>query len=228
MDTAADYRVLVAERIETELAAVSHGNRLRGQFNKGAFEAAVSHLKTEVLSLKYSYGESGDLETSASAKEVVAAATRIEESLGGPQWQVKIKEDRMAAAFVRFALANLKRLPQRFRLPGNHPENAIDLHVGEVLSAHRHPDADNLIITNVDAGHAFTIVTNDVSVRSGAGVAVAHLPPTELRGTLSEAMFCGIGGKVMTGVAGKKGDRPVLPENAYVQVRNVLSGWLKK
>lgn len=228
MDTANDFRILMAEAVSRELAKTLAANRLRGHFDKAGAEAAVGGMKTELMALKYSYAEPEALEALSQAKGIVAAASGLETSLGGPGWQNRIKDDKMAVAFVRFALANLRNFPQRFKIPGNNPENGVDVLVGEVLSAHKHPAADNLLITNVDAGHAFTVVTNDLTVKAGSAVAVAHLPPTDLRGVMSEAMYCGLGGKVMTGVAGKRGTRPVLPDNAYVQVRNVISAWLKR
>ena len=74
--------------------------------------------------------------------------------------------------------------------------------VGKILSVEKHPNADRLRVTKTDIGSKVLQIVTNVPVEGGETVAVAldgavladghTIKRGELRGVLSEGMFCGL------------------------------------
>lgn len=108
-----------------------------------------------------------------------------------------------------------EQLAERMTLAGLEAENITyigaewdKVYVAEVMSVSQHPDADRLVLADVDAGeHRLTVVTGAPNIAQGQKVALAlagarlidayadelkykTLKPGKIRGILSEGMVC--------------------------------------
>lgn len=108
-----------------------------------------------------------------------------------------------------------KELARRMTMAGLEAENIEEIgaewdkvYVGEVMSVTQHPDADRLVLADVDAGeHRLTVVTGAPNIAEGQKVALAlagarlidayadelkhkTLKPGKIRGIQSEGMVC--------------------------------------
>ncbi|GAB6102579.1 tRNA-binding protein [Thermococcus atlanticus] len=238
-DTSKDYRLLVAEKsVELFLKTVEHA-KFKGKWNKKGAIQLAKEMIPELQAMRYSYIEPNELIETPQMKALKEKALGIIEALGGEEWHHKFisladKGEREkveeAVAKVRFFLNTILNLDKRLRLGRiNDPVIAVDIKVGEVMSVAKHPNANRLLVTNVNLGErAVTVVTNDLSVKEGNRVAVALLPPANFRGIVSEGMFLGAGEGVLKDVKGEIGGLPKgIPLEAFNETRNLVEAFLK-
>ncbi|WP_456453177.1 tRNA-binding protein [Thermococcus sp.] len=238
-DTSKDYRLLVAEKsVELFLKTVEHA-KFKGKWNKKGAIQLAKEMIPELQAMRYSYIEPKELIETPQMKALKEKALGIIEALGGEEWHHKFisladKGEREkveeAVAKVRFFLNTILNLDKRLRLGRiNDPVIAVDIKVGEVMSVAKHPNANRLLVTNVNLGErAVTVVTNDLSVKEGNRVAVALLPPANFRGIVSEGMFLGAGEGVLKDVKGEIGGLPKgIPLEAFNETRNLVEAFLK-
>ncbi|NJE30926.1 tRNA-binding protein [Thermococcus sp. 18S1] len=238
-DTSKDYRLLVAEKaVELFLKTVEHA-KFKGKWNKKGAIQLAKEMIPEIQAMRYSYVEPKELIETPQMKALKEKASGIIEALGGEDWHHKFisladKSEREKVeeqvAKVRFFLNTILGLERRLSLGKiNDPVIAVDIKVGEVMSVGKHPNADRLLVTNVNLGdRAITVVTNDLTVKEGNRVAVALLPPANFRGIVSEGMFLGAGEGVLKDVNGEIGGLPKgVPLEAFNETRNLIEAFLK-
>jgi len=237
-DTVNDYRILCAEKaIEFLRKIFSSGRYIQRQERIKAMQALESAQRALMI-IKYSYMEKRDLVRSEYVQELKKCSEQILEALGGRDWADKLLERSQKNAHetvkemiaqIRFCLNILYNLDWRL-LSGKDGEIAhgVDIRVGKVLSVTRHPNANNLLVCRVDVGGAYiTVVTNDLTIRKKDSVAVALLPPKNLRGIISEGMFLGSSEGVLKNVRGNPGEWAEVPEDALKEARNFINEFLK-
>ncbi len=238
-DTSKDYRLLVAEKsVELFLKTVEHA-KFKGKWNKKGAIQLAKEMIPEIQAMRYSYLDPKELIETPQMKALKENALAIIEALGGDDWHHKFisladKSEREKVeeqvAKVRFFLNTIIGLDKRLALGKiNDPVIAVDIKVGEVMSVGKHPNADRLLVTNVNIGdRAITVVTNDLTVKEGNRVAVALLPPANFRGIVSEGMFLGAGEGVLKDVKGEIGGLPKeVPLEAFNETRNLVEAFLK-
>ncbi|WP_297477912.1 tRNA-binding protein [Thermococcus sp.] len=238
-DTSKDYRLLVAEKsVELFLKTVEHA-KFKGKWNKKRAQQLAKEMIPEIQAMRYSYVDPKELVETPQMKALKEKTLGIIEALGGEDWHHKFlsladKSEREkveeAVAKVRFFLNTILGLDKRLALGKiNDPVIAVDIKVGEVMSIAKHPNADRLLVTNVNIGdRAITAVTNDLSVKEGNRVAVALLPPANFRGIVSEGMFLGAGEGILKDVKGEVGGLPKgIPLEAFNETRNLVEAFLK-
>ncbi|NJE06483.1 tRNA-binding protein [Thermococcus sp. M36] len=238
-DTSKDYRLLVAEKsVELFLKTVEHA-KFKGKWNKKGAQQLAKEMIPEIQAMRYTYVDPKELIETPQMKALKEKASGIIEALGGEDWHHKFlsladKSEREkveeAVAKVRFFLNTILGLDRRLALGKiNDPVIAVDIKVGEVMSVGKHPNADRLLVTNVNIGdRAITVVTNDLAVKEGNRVAVALLPPANFRGIVSEGMFLGAGEGVLKDVKGEIGGLPKgIPLEAFNETRNLVEAFLK-
>ena len=238
-DTSKDYRLLVAEKsVDLFLKTIEHA-KFKGKWNKKGAQQLAKEMIPEIQAMRYSYVDPRELVETPQMKALKEKASGIIEALGGEDWHHKFlsladKSEREkveeAVAKVRFFLNTILGLDKRLALGKiNDPVIAVDIKVGEVMSVAKHPNADRLLVTNVNIGdRAITVVTNDLSVKEGNRVAVALLPPANFRGIVSEGMFLGAGEGVLKDVKGEIGGLPKgIPLEAFNETRNLIEAFLK-
>jgi len=237
-DTSKDYRLLVAEKSVDLFLRTIEGANLRGRWNKRQVIQNAKDMLPEIQSLYYSYIEPTDMAKMPQIGSLKEKTAQIIESLGGEGWyrsfldlvsrdeKSKLEE---SIAKIRFFLNIISNLDKRLALgPIDDPIIAIDLKVGEIVSVGEHPDADSLLVCNVNIKErAITVVTNDLTLKDENRVAVAMLPPTSFMGITSEGMFLGAGEGVLKDVHGEIGGIPRgFPLEALNETRNFVESFL--
>jgi len=238
-DTAKDYRILIArEARELFLKTVQTGS-FRGNWNKkGAIEIAKK-MDADLQSLLYCYLEGDALANCEDVEKLEDKANQIIEYLGGEDWNHKFlkgapKEEREKTeeniAKVKFFLDTILGLRARFKFGAiDDPIIGIDIKVGEIMSVSKHPNADSLMICNVNIGNrALKVVTNDLNVKEGNKVAVSLLPPASFMEIVSEGMFLGMDGNILKDVQGDLGGMPSgIPMQSLNETKNMIENFLK-
>ncbi len=238
-DTSRDYRLVVAEKsVELFLKTIEHA-KFKGKWNKKLAQKTAREMIPDIEAMRYSYLDPEELGDTPHMKSLLNKCDTIREALGGEGWNRKFlelasKEEMIkveeAIAKINFFLNTIEGLGRRLSLGKiMDPVIAVDIVVGEVMSTAKHPNADRLLVTNVNIGmRAITVVTNDMSVKEGNRVAVAILPPQNFRGIVSEGMFLGSGEGVLKDVRGDIGGLPKgIPLDALNETRNVVEAFLK-
>ncbi|MDK2869991.1 MAG: uncharacterized protein PWP39_1226 [Pyrococcus sp.] len=238
-DTSKDYRLLVAEKAVELFLRTIEGAKFRGQWDKKKAVQLAKEMIPDIQALRYSYIDPEELVDTPQMKSLKEKAQGIIEALGGEDWHHKFlsqatKEEREKVeeqvAKIKFFLNTILGLDRRLKLGKiNDPVIAVDIIVGEVMSVGKHPNADRLLVTNVNIGSkAITVVTNDLTVKEGNRVAVALLPPRNFFGIVSEGMFLGAGEGVLKDVKGEIGGLPKgIPLEALKETRNAVEAFLK-
>ena len=100
--------------------------------------------------------------------------------------------------------------------------------VGEIMSVSKHPNADSLMICNVNLGkRALKVVTNDLTVKEGNRVGVSLLPPATFMEIVSEGMFLGMNGSILKEVQGELGQmHNGIPMESLNETKNMITNFL--
>jgi predicted RNA-binding protein with EMAP domain len=239
-DTSKDYRLKVAEKSVDLFLRTLEGANLKGRWNKRNVIKNARDMIPEIQSLYYSYVEPVDMSQMPQIESLKKKALAIVENLGGKDWynhfldlvnkdeKIKLEE---SIAKIRFFLNIILNLEHRLSLgPIDDPIIAIDMKVGEIVSIWSHPNADKLLVCNVNIKErSISVVTNDLSLKEKNKVAVAILPPTTFMGITSEGMFLGAGEGVLTNVKGEIGEMPKgIPLEALNETRNFIENFINK
>ena len=213
-DTAKDYRILIAIKArELFLRTVETGS-FRGNWNKRATIDEAKMMESDLQSLLYCYLEGPALANCEDVDKLEDKTHKIIEFLGGDGWNHTFKNN----------------APNRFKFGAiDDPIIGIDVKVGEIMSVSKHPDADALMICNVNVGdRALQVVTNDLNVKEGNRVGVSLLPPATFMGIVSEGMFLGVNGVILKEVNGDLGGMPSgIPMESLNETKNMIEAFLK-
>ncbi len=239
-DTSKDYRILIAVKSKELFMRTVQTGAFRGHWNKKMALESADNMDAHFQSLLYSYLEGDELSNSPDVNKLEEEANYVIHYLGGEEWNHIFlnkapKEEREKTeenvAKVQFFLNTILGLRHRLSLgPINDPIIGIDILVGEIMSVSKHPNADSLMICNVNLKkRAITVVTNNLDVKEGNHVAVAMLPPQSFMDIASEGMFLGVNGVVLKDVKGKLGELPNgIPMESLNDTRNLIEGFLQK
>jgi predicted RNA-binding protein with EMAP domain len=187
-DTSKDPRLLVAQRACHLLKKTIHQKLgVRLPVGREKLDAWASSAESAVMTLTYTYQEPTDLAASEQMKEIEEAARSLENGLE----PVIAGKDAppLHGATLRWCLRILSGLPARFGNRGTTLASGVDLVAVEVKNVAR---TGKLWLTRVGDGNTeYPVVTNMPTIAAGNVYAVAFLPPAEVGGTVSEAMFLG-------------------------------------
>ncbi len=191
MDTAHDYRILLAEDALKRLENIIKYNRLGIPLSVNRLLGYVHEMKSLLYRLKYMYLPYKDLARTEEVSRIKELAGVIAKELLNRELLQKFKPNRMAEAEARYALRILYGLKYRIMLGDeNNPLYAVDIEGVEVVSVSRHPNSDRLYVTKAEGILPYVIVTNISDIKKGEVRAAVVLPPVDLRGIISEAMYC--------------------------------------
>ena len=216
MDTSKDARILVAEKCVWDL------QNLIGNLKNIKKLGIIKDLSAKVMELKYSFGEIEDI--FPIVESIKQMTEKLFTDIGGKNWVKTLKNmkfDKEKIAKIRFCLNILYNLDSRMRLPPD-PAYAVDIRVGKIESTMKHPNAERLKICNVNVGKVITVITNLEHIREGMKLPVALLPPTKLRGAVSEGMFLSDKEKTV-----KIGELPELSKEELNNVRKEILAYLR-
>jgi len=191
MDTRVDHRILMAEDAIDRLERRVKNWGLTWPLNKKRASETLKEIRKTLKRIRYSFLPAKLLAQSEDTLRLVFLSRTLSEVLlPKPGFQLpRSTSSRLALAEIRYSLSVLIGLPMRLRLgEKNLPEYAVDVFGVEVTRV------DNLsgilMVTRASArSFALTIVTNIKDIRTEEVRAAAILPPLELQGVISEAMY---------------------------------------
>ena len=191
MDTSRDYRILVAEKSIGVLEDIVRLHKLGLPLNWGIVGNLVREAKTLLLKLKYSFLPWPDIVRSPELSRLKEVSKELARQMLQKDLLQRFKPDPLVVAKTKYVLRILYGLQHRLALgEENKPWYAVDIEGVEITSIHKHPNADKLYITKAEGLFLYTIITNIQDIKKGEVRAAAILPPTNIRGELSEAMYC--------------------------------------
>jgi predicted RNA-binding protein with EMAP domain len=145
--------------------------------------------ESAVMTMMYMYQEPEALASSEQSTNLSEAAKTIAEAY---EKLISSKDDHsLLRANIRWCLRILNGLKDRFGNPGATLAAGVDLVVVQVRNVAKQGNFLKTIVT--DGVDNYTVVTNLTDVETDSKLAVAFLPPREVGGTVSEAMFLGSG-----------------------------------
>ncbi len=192
VDTAKDYRLLVAEDAIKRLERRVSSWNLPWPIRKREIINEIEQIRKRLLKLKYSFlpadliVKSEDLSFLTNKSKFLADVLIKQQNFSVASLNFSQK---LSLAEIRYSLGILIGLPQRFKLgEENRPEYAVDVVGAEVVSVERL--TEKLKVTRASArSFAVTVVTNLNEIKVGEVRAVALLPPIGFHNVISEAMY---------------------------------------
>ena len=189
-DTTKDPRIIVAHLACALLKkCVKQKPAVQVKVSRDKLSELASACESAVMTLMYMYQEPEALAASeplTNLSEAVEAVAQAYEKL------ISIKDDpSVLRANIRWCLRTLSGLRDRLSNSGTSLAAGVDLVVVQVRNVAK---TGNFLKTRVtDGSNDYTVITNLKDVETNSKLAAAFLPPREIGGTVSEAMFLGSG-----------------------------------
>lgn len=206
MDTANDFRILVAEETLLRLENLINSKRLPVAYEKKKAQEQIHKIKSSLMAIKYSYLPPEQLISSQIFAEYEKTVNKLIVMLNLDTKAPTMKDNtqKFAIAQYKYIMRSLTRLKNRLLLDQeNKPEFAVDIIGVKVLATAKHPQSSKLKVCKVeDAEHSYIIITNMEKISKNFSLGVAFLPPVILMGEISEGMFCT--GKIDESLVGKR------------------------
>ncbi len=192
MDTANDYRILLAEDALSRLDKRVRVWNLSYPIHKGKVLNLLKEANSALQAIKHSYLPLNYLLEYEPLKKLAETGKLLAKELLPPKGVKVDSRSKLYVAEIRYSLLQLIELKPKLALgEENRPEYAVDIVGVEVASVMKHPQAKNLMVTRAGtSAFGFTIVTNIKDIKKGEVRAAAILPPQEFFGIVSEAMYC--------------------------------------
>jgi predicted RNA-binding protein with EMAP domain len=187
-DTTKDPRIIVAHLACNLLKkSVKQKTAVPLQVPRDTLPQLVSVCESAVLTLMYMYQEPGALASAAPLSDLAGSVKTIADAY---EKLLASRDDHsLLRATLRWCLRTLQGLPERLINAGTTLAAGIDLVVVQVRNVAQSGGFWKTIVN--DGKTDYTVVTNLTGVKTNSKLAVAFLPPREIGGTVSEAMFLG-------------------------------------
>ena len=176
MDTANDFRILLAEKGVEELLKVSHSLQVQGR--KKLIDA-LKAVSSDLQNVKYCYLGIDELLEFNSFLRVVDTASNLRRMIPDS----KDYNTAVADYWLEY-LSSLPELMKRGEI--ERVGEAIRYFAGEITSR---SEIDGLWLCIFDHGERMEIVTNSEEYRQGRKAVVAYLPPRRFGKVVSRGMF---------------------------------------
>ncbi|MGQ4871649.1 MAG: hypothetical protein ACP6IT_07415 [Candidatus Thorarchaeota archaeon] len=195
MDTAKDPRILVVEDAIGRLGNIVRNRRLKIHLDYGTFANTLKSLEGTFYEVKYSYADPRQVAELPTTRKIVEEISRmgatVESAVSSANYKPKTVGERLALSEFRYGVRTVEGLPRRLALPDD-PAFAVDILAVEVTQVSHIEGSDKLTLCRcTDATRIWTVVTNIPGIKPGTRLPAAVLPPAELMGVISEAMFLG-------------------------------------
>ncbi len=176
MDTANDFRILMAEKGIEELQKLGQSLQIQG---RKKFLDAVKMLASEIQSVKYCYLSPKDILQMDSFRRIVETASSIRKALPTSK-----DYNTIAADYWLEYLEGLPKLMERGEI--SRAYEAVRYFAGEITSR---SELDGLWLCIFDYGNRLEVVTNNEEFRQGKKAVVSYLPPRRFGKSVSRGMF---------------------------------------
>jgi hypothetical protein len=177
MDTANDFRILLAERGIKELQKIIPNVKVQ---RRKELQGDVLRLNSEIQNVKYCYLSPGEIKELDSFKLIVNIAVKLRETLE------KAERD-FNCLLANYWLEYIEGLPLLMdRGEISRAYEAIRYFSGEILSR---TQLNGLWLCVVDCGFRAEVITNSEEFRPKKFAVVSYLPPRRFGNYVSHGMF---------------------------------------
>jgi predicted RNA-binding protein with EMAP domain len=196
VDTAKDARVLMLEDALSRLNHIVTQRTLKLHISYNELAKILSSIESVFYEVKYSYVESTALADMDATKKLLDAIMKFravyEQAIKSTGFIPENVKDRLVHSEVRYALRIIDGFANRLNTFDEDPGHAIDILAVEITQINHIEGSKNLTECRcTDGTRIWTIVTNIQGISVGAKLSCAVLPPVEMMGIVSEAMFLG-------------------------------------
>ncbi|MHA2273325.1 MAG: hypothetical protein ACXACI_15810 [Candidatus Hodarchaeales archaeon] len=189
-ESAKDPRVLLAERtIDVLQENFRHKIPIRLEISKPDLQKVLSGAKSAIMTVKYSYQSPSDLAKDENVLKLVTLGQRLLKQIS----HAKTPEtpSNLALSRIEWALRFLAKLADYFKDDIYTLGRSVDVKVARIQNVRPiKKSKGTLIVCQVhDGERVLMVVTNLIHVKVGMNLAIAMVPPSEVGGHISEAMF---------------------------------------
>ncbi|MFW9914158.1 MAG: hypothetical protein ACFFGZ_00985 [Candidatus Thorarchaeota archaeon] len=189
-ESAKDPRLLLAERaIDTLQENFRQKIPIRIEISKPDLQKVLSGAKSAIMTVKYSYQAPPDLAKDENVLKLVTLGQQLLEQIS----RAKTPETptNLALSRIEWALRLLAKLADNLKANISTLGGAVDLKVARIQNVSPiQKSKGRLIVSRVhDGERVLSVVTNLIHVKAGMTLAIALVPPSEVGGVISEAMF---------------------------------------
>jgi predicted RNA-binding protein with EMAP domain len=194
LDTAKDARILVLEDALRRLHEVVGNRKLKLHLDYAQLGANLQQAGSLIYEVKYSYVPAPNIADLEATQKIVSSIAdfrkNLEETIRTSGFKPSSAKETLALAEVFYSFGIVENLIQKLQDFDDEPAYAVDILAVEVSQIHPVSGSKNLIECRcTDGSRIWKIVTNIQSVKIGMRLACAVLPPVEMMGIVSEAMF---------------------------------------
>ena len=196
MDTAKDARVLVLEDALRRLNEVVMNRKLKTHLNYSKLNEILKTAGSLLYEVKYSYLDSKPLAGLEATKNLVGAIVQLSEmidtSVRSQSYSPASQSEKISFAEVMYSIRIVTGFPHRLSEYDEDPGNAVDILAVEISKTTPVQGSNNLTECRCsDGSRIWTVVTNIKDLKPPTKLPVAILPPADMMGVVSEAMFLG-------------------------------------
>ncbi len=197
MDTAKDARVLILEDALKRLDEIISNRKLKFHIDYGLLGKAVQRANGFFYEVKFSYIDPKSLAEMSSTNQLVSSIHEVGEAfhkaLKSTGYSPNTPKDALTLAEMEYSLRIVGGFQNRLLNFSDDPAFAVDLLAVEIGHVEQIAGSKNLTLCRCSDGkQRWQIVTNLQDIKSGMRLPCAVLPPAEMMGVVSEAMFLGL------------------------------------
>jgi len=196
LDTAKDSRLLVLEDALRRLNEMVGNRKLKFHVDYSKLGSILQQAGSQIYEVKYSYVPSpkvAELEATQKIVEAIAEFRRVlEEAIETSGYKPSTVKETLGLTEIFYAFRIVEKLTQKLQEYDDEPAYAVDIIAVELSQIQAIPESKNLTECRcTDGSRIWKIVTNIQGLKAGTKLACAVLPPIEMIGVVSEAMFLG-------------------------------------
>jgi predicted RNA-binding protein with EMAP domain len=196
LDTAKDARLLVLEDALRRLNELVGNRKLKFHVDYSKLGTSLQQAGSLIYEVKYSYipaPKVAELEaTGKIVDSVVEFRNLVEDAIKSSGYKPATVNEKLSLSNAFYAFRIAEHVIQKLKEFDDEPGYAVDILAVEVSQTQSVPDSKNLTECRcTDGSRIWKIITNIQGIKTGTKLACAVLPPVEMMGIVSEAMFLG-------------------------------------
>jgi predicted RNA-binding protein with EMAP domain len=155
---------------------------------KNELDSLFSKLEASIMTLKYSYLSLDKLSNHNEIKSLDRVANELLKTIQPAKKTPST--NKLAYSTIEWGIQILKGLANRLRISDSNLGTGIDIRVVRVRNVQKR---EKIVQTRAyDNQREYTIMTNLLEIKPNINLAAAFLPPVEVGGEISEAMYLGL------------------------------------
>ncbi|MBD3406391.1 MAG: hypothetical protein GF411_09795 [Candidatus Lokiarchaeota archaeon] len=196
MDTAKDARILVLEDALRRLNEIVGNRKLKLHIEYSKLNNELKNAGSRLYEIKYAYTDAETLAESEATKSLIESIKNFSEivksSIASSGFNPSTTKDQLVYADLLYCFRIVEGFQTRLLDFDEDPAFAVDILAVEVSQMQDVSGSDNLSVCRcTDGKRIWRIVTNIQNIQLESKLACAVLPPVDMLGVVSEAMFLG-------------------------------------